>query len=203
MALQTVRMGYGKATLARTNGSFSVIRVKPSFHKESGITTGQRRAGTHIATPVSRHPQINGYMHTDDVAHEDGTIIMLQGMRSSGPRRIADAAILLRLREEGARLSIIGKLPIGNENLIGDNWEVFRGRADILSPDDAALYQVNIPRNFVGAFFDPEEVATLFEVFQLDPARTPKPEVALVSTATGLVTKEVAQSAIRRLRFRK
>ena len=200
---QTVKLGYGKCVLKAQTGSFAPMRVKAPFLKESAVTTGSRIPGNHIATAISRFPQINGYMHTDSVSHPNGTIIMLQASKARGAHRIADGCIILRLRENAANIQIIGKLPTGEENVIGDNFEIFRGRADILSADEVAVHQIVIPRPYLNAYFEQEEIDMLFDVYEIDKAIAPAPQVQLVSTPTGLVTQEVIAPPARRMKFRK
>jgi len=201
--LQAIQLGYGKVNLSSATSTFAPLRLSVPFIRDSAVTTGRRVPNTQTVTPVSAHPKINGIMTTDSVMHPNGTIIMLQASKSRGGRAIADGCILLRLREEAANLNIIGKLPLGHDNLIGDRYSIFRGRADILSPDEVEVFRIKIPTGFVNNYFTMEEINDLFDIHELAPAIVERPEVALVSTAQGLVTKELAPIPTRRMRLRK
>ncbi len=199
---QRARLGFGKVNLPTQLATFAVFRMKAGS-KESAIDTGKRDIGTIHISPVSAHPQVNGYMNRDFVTHPNGTIIMLQASWKHGASSIRDGCILLRLRQDAALLNVVAKLPTGRENLIGDSFSVFEGYADILSPDEAALHKVVIPNNFIDKFFDPDEINECFTIQEVRPARADKPVMSLVSTAQGVVMQEVIAAPARRMRFRK
>jgi|SRR5471030_1529920 len=199
MTAQTVRLGFGKITLKTASATYSPQRVKAPFVRESAVTTARRNSGTLVSDPVSRFPQINGTMYQDQCTHENGTIIMLQASKKRGGAALADGCILLRLRETAPLLNISGKLPLGAENLLGEGYLLFLGRADILSAEEVAVYQISVPARFVDTFFSMEEIDELFDVTEVASGTAERPEVALISTSTGLVVKEISATPMRRI----
>jgi hypothetical protein len=183
--------------------TLAALRLRPPFLKDSAISSGRRETGSMTSHPVSRIPQVHGSMYQDYVTHQNGTIVMLQASWTRGGVRIRDGAVLLRLRREAALLNVTAMLPHSLESQIGDRMSVFEGRADLLSPDEAAMYKVGIPRRFVDNFFDLEEVEECFIVTQVSAAIADRPEVSLVATAEGVVVREVQAAPTRRMNLKK
>lgn len=194
--------GFGKVVLTHEYATFAAFRMRPNG-KDSAIDSGKREVRTIQMNPVSANPQINGYMNRDHVTHPNGTIIMLQASWKRGASAIRDGCILLRLRQDAALLNVVAKLPTGRANLLGDSFSVFEGYADILSPDEAALHKVILPRNFIDKFFDPDEIDECFTIQEIRPARADKPTLSFVSTSQGVVLQETVAAPARRMRFRK
>jgi hypothetical protein len=200
---QRVNLAFGKVNLKTSIATYAALRVKPSFTRESAISTGKRDPRSMITYPVSAHPQINGNMYRDFVTHPDGTLLMLQASHKRGGSPIRDGCILLRLRETGAMINVVANLPHGLDSQLGDTFSIFQGHADILSVDEASVFKIIIPPRFVDQFFDPEQVNECFSIEEIMPERVRKPEMALVSTAQGVVLKEVVHAPTRRMKFRK
>lgn len=202
-AVQTVQLGFGRVNLSSMNATFAPLRIRPPFIRDSAVTTARRNPGTQITQPVSNHAKVNGTMMTDHCTHPNGTIILLEAQWRRGSSPVRDAAIILRLREEAASINVIAYLPTGPDNFIGDRFSVFRGRADILSVDEAKVLRVEMGAGYVNRFFDADDIDRCFDVYQIQPETRPRPEVALVHTATGLQVRETPVEPTRRMRVRR
>lgn len=199
---QTLNMCYGKVNLSVRRATFAALRVSAPFVRDSAIDTAKRRPGTKIVTNVSNHPAVNGVLVNEDCAVKEGTIVMLTSSWQRGGAGLRSGAILLRIRNTAALLNIIAKLPIGPDNLLGDTHSVFRGCADILSPQEAVVFGIQVPSRYVQQYFDVDEVEECFDIRELRPETAKRPEAQLVSTGSGLVMREVPATPTRRMRFR-
>lgn len=199
---QRVRVGFGKVNLKTQSAHIVAQRLRAPFVRESASTTGKNRANWE-EYPVSAIPDVNGRMYQCDVTHPNGTILYITAQWTKNRAKYMDGGLYLRLRDDAAMLNIEAKLPHGPDSRLGDRFAVFRGRADILSVDEAKLYQINTPHRVIDNFFDPEDVAECFALTEIMPERSAPPVAELVSTPQGLQTREVQAAPVRRLIMRK
>jgi hypothetical protein len=197
------RIGFGKAILSGTTVQCHSFKVTGPWQRDNAQVCGQRRSGTATMQNVGAHGNINGTLYSDTVSFPPGTILLLTCNRSASGTMRAEGAILLRLRPGAALLNVMGKLPIGRDNLFGSQFSMFQGPADILSVDEAEVLGVRVPRGFVAKFFQADEIEDRFEVLELHPETSPRPGFAAVSTPTGVEVKEIAATPGRRMRLRR
>lgn len=200
---QEVSIAFGKVNLKTAVMTIAPMRVKAPFTRDSAVSTAKRDPYTMATFPVSNYPQVNGIMSRDKCRHPDGTILIIQSQWKRGGAGIRDGAVLLRLRENGPTLNVIAKLPHGLDSQLGDTFSVFMGRADILSPDEAKIFKIEIPNRFVQTFFDPEQVGECFTIEEVQPERSPPPTYALVNTSHGVEVRALATAPTRRMRIRR
>lgn len=197
-----IKVGYGKANLSASVTSLASQRVTAPWIRQPAATSGRRTYGTMIQSNVGPHGDINGILYGETVDHDDGTIIMLTSSKARRGSPIADGAILLRLRSGAARLAVSALLPVAQDNYYGQRYLMFEGNADILSLDEAEVLGVRVPRGYAERFFDMVQVCELFDLIELSPATAARPALAAISTASGVVIKEVAAEPTRRIRIR-
>lgn len=200
---QKAAMGFGKITLKTHRAMIAALKVEHPFVRVSAVDSSPKQPGSRITQPCSRHPQVNGAMVTDICIIEDGMFILLQSSWQRGSSFVRQGAVLLRARSDGPLLNVLAKLPIGPESIIGDKFSVFRGNADVISPEEARVHRIEVPGNYLRQYFVQDEIDETFEVRELAPARVRKPEVSLVATASGLVVTETVAAPARRMRIRR
>lgn len=202
MAEQRVTLGFGSANFPLTYAGLTCQRVQPPFRRESGVTTGKSSGFGSGTEYLVGAVQERGRVWVRDVAHEQGTILLLQAAwrRSGAPVR--DGAIFLRLREHAARWSIKYKLPRDRENVLGGETIAFEGNADILTYEEMAGFGLEVPRTYRDKFLSEEEVDECFVIRQLEEARAARPGLVLVGEGASAKIVEVAQTPMRRMVFR-
>lgn len=199
----TIRVGFGKAVLSTSTTTFSVMRVVGPWNREPAATSGVRRPGTATKHFVGAHGDMNGTLYADVVEHEPGTFLLVSASKTVKGSPVSEGSIILRLRPGAAVLNVIGKLPPASENMFGTNFSLFQGNADILSVEEAELLGLRVPRGYVDRFFDPEEIGERFDVVEITPEVTAKPEFAPIITPSGVKVVEVAAAPTRRIKVRR
>jgi len=190
---------YGKVNLATASASVAAFRVQAPFKRESAINTGTRSPGHGQYTAATSFQKIGGGFATERVRHDVGTILLYQMSRTRNKVRMSDGALFLRLRPGAAFLAINAKLPVGPESLIGDEFMIFQGNADILTVEELRTSGIEVARNYERTYMSDEEIAENFEVHVVTPESTPRPALQRVVAQGKVIIKEVAQEPIRRV----
>lgn len=198
-----IRVGHGKAVLASSTTTLNAFRVSGEWTRDAAQLSGVRRPGTASQHYVGQYGNINGVLYMDSVAHEPGTFILLTAAHARGKTPASDGAIILRLRHGAPVLNVMANLPLAVDNYYGQKFCMFQGPADIMSIEEAELLGMRVPRGYVEKFFDPMQIQERFDVLELTPETAPRPELAVVTTATGVEVQEVAPAPARRMRLRK
>ncbi len=197
-----VQVGSGKIVLPESVTTFSSVRVTAPFLRESAHGTGVRSMPSTMQN-ISRHGTLHGSLYSATVGHEAGTVIMLTASRTTRGFPVSDAAILLRLRAGAAVINAGAKLPPARENDFGNRFCMFSGHADVLSIEEAAVLGIFVPARYAEKFFVASDIDKHFDLMELTPETTPRPEYMIVATASGVVTREVAATPQRRIKVRK
>jgi len=192
-------IAYGKINLSNASLSVASFRVQGPFKRESAVNTGKRRPGFDQYVHATAHPQIGGGFSTNRVQHEPGTILLFQISRTRNRVRISDGAIFLRLREGAAFLAVSAKLPTGRESLLGDQYIIFQGNADLLSVEELKTSGLEIARQYERNFMSREEIEENFQINIVSPESTPRPSLQRVVSDGKVVVREMAQEPVRRI----
>lgn len=193
------RMAYGHINLEGQSLNSAILRVRLPFQRDSAVNTGRRDIGKRSSHAASPHRTEGGFT-AEQVAHPEGTIVLLQATETKRSMPYAQAALFLRLRSQGDMLSIKVKCPTNHLTILGDSFEVFRGRADVLTKADLRALAVEVPRKFQNAYMSQTEVDELFRVDVIAKG-TAKPQIIQVATEDGgteIVT--VAKPTVRQPR---
>lgn len=201
MQKQTISLGYGKANLSNTLATYACMKVSAPFNRVTAITSGER-VGRSSAVQVGGH-EMHGVLVTQQVQHENGTIILLTASWKRSGGSIRDGSLFLRLRHGAPTHNIIATVPTGRENVCGDRFSMFTGMADIMNVDELGAVGVEVNRSYASRFMDNEELDECFQIVQLSKATAERPVLTAISTTDGLQMREVAQAPTRRLIFRR
>lgn len=198
---QIVQMAYGKANFPSTLATWACQKVTAPFVRVSGVTAGVRRGQPHHQQcgAIDQH----GGIVTQQVEHENGTILMLTASWKRGGMPIKDAAIFIKLRGTGPHWRIMAKVPLSDANRIGETALHFMGHGDILNESDLAVSGLEVPRQWRSRFMQLEEVEECYELTMLSPETAARAQLSAISTETGVVVREIAAMPNRRLRFGK
>ncbi len=202
MNTMDVSIGSGKVILPDSTTTMTVFHVTAPFNHVFAGTSGIRR-GFGSATNVNNLGTLHGTIYGNDVGFPPGSVLMVTSSRKIRGVSVSDGAILLRLRPGAAMLNVTAKLPGARENQYGQRLCMFMGHADILSVEEAAILGIMVPTRYRDKFFVAEELEERFEVSELLSEMTPRPEYVVVSTPTGIQTREVAAPIPRRIKIRK
>ncbi len=198
---QTITLGYGKANFSTTLATYAAMKVVAPFIRSSAITSGVRM-GQMTNTRVGEK-ESHGALLSAPVAHDQGTVILLQSKWMRGAALVRDGGLFLRLRDGAPLYSIIAAVPTAAGNICGDSFQVFSGYADILNVDELKLLGVEVPRGYASRFMDPEELQECYRVIQVTPERRARPSITAIATPEGMQMREVAPTPIRRLIIRR
>ena len=196
---QVVSVSFGKENFATNSASLSAFVVVAPFARTLPSKT-YKRQGTCQAFPASAHPEINGTLYVDTVRIPEGTLMILQLSHKQFNSPILDGAMLLRTRATGPMLAIHASLPEAREANITGSFLMFQGRADILTPEEAAGHGLEIPRTWAAAFLQEEEVAECFTVSILagESSRKRDMQVIQVGDESIVVPSRVGRRVTRR-----
>lgn len=203
MSEVSVIVSYGKINLSGASGVFSALRVKPLFERDSAANTGRVNVKATTFSASTTMPELGGGFTSKQVAHDAGTVIMLQGSRTRRGVRIADGCIFIRLRACAPKLMIRGILPTGEQSVLGDKHIVFVGSGDVLSVDELKALGYEIPRSWVSGYMQQEEIDELFEVDELNKGSGPRPSFVRIATSNGVEVRAVQAEPVRRMRIRR
>jgi len=142
-------------------------------------------------------------MHRFVVAQPEGTIFLLQSrwVRNASP--IRDGAVFVRLRATGPLWQIKAKMPMSAENILGDSFVAFEGRADVLTIEELRTAGVEIPTQYEKRFMSHEEVDECYVFDRLSDETQPRPVLRTINGADGPKVVEVAPTPARRMVFRR
>jgi hypothetical protein len=199
--LQTISIGYGKANLSNTLATYASLKVTAPFNRESALSSGKRVGSSHVSNVGNT--DINGVLINQQVAHENGTIILVTASWKRKGSGIRDGALFLRLRHGAPSYSIQAYVPTGYDNIYGNNFTVFSGSADIMNADELLLMGIQVSRSYVGRFMEHEELEECFSITRIGQETAPRPVLTAIATAEGMQLKEVAQLPVRRLLLRR
>lgn len=201
--MQSIAIGYGKATFSTSSVTLAGFAVEAPFIRTLASKKYDKQHATQ-RTPVSAHPDIDGWLFLDTVLAPDGAVFMVQMQfkyRGSGLR---DGAIFIRARREGASIVISAKLPADARSTLTTNRHtVFSGCGDILTLEELQELDIDLSKNFVSAFMDEEEVAECFNVSIITPAVSAAPKEEKHITPTGEEVKLRIERSPRRMRVRR
>lgn len=199
---QKILVGFGTVNLKHQSAKLSAWRMLSPWKQDSAASSG-KSDNRWAEFPVSKFPEINGKLHQANTTHPEGTIIVLRASWTSHRLPTRDGALILRLRQGAALLNIQANLPHGPDSRLGSSFAVFRGHADILSADEALVYKIQAPHQFIDKFLDPEQVDECFEIEEIVPEQVAKPQATLVHTPQGAQVVEIAAPSQRRMHFRR
>jgi hypothetical protein len=201
--MQSISCGYGKMTFSTASVTLAGFVVEAPFIRT--LTSKKlQKVGSTNRTPVSAHPDIDGWLFQDTVEVEDGTVCMVQmsyKYRGSGLR---DGAIFIRTRKNGRGLLITAKLPSDPRSILSSNRHtVFAGAGDILTVEELNALGIEPNGNFVRAFMDPEEVEECFDILVTGEEKEAPPIEETHTTAEGEQVKLRIDRTPRRMRIRR
>lgn len=172
---QLISVGFGKETFERVSASLAVFIVEAPFVRLFPSKKFTRQ-GLLQKFAASSSPEVNGWMFLDSVSGvPDGTVVMLQSSHRINASPVRDGALLIRARSTGAMLSVNANLPRAAESIHEHGFLAFQGCGDILSKADLKSSGLAIPRSFINAFMDEEEVSECFSVSVISPEAEPMP----------------------------
>lgn len=199
----SVRVSYGKVNLKGASMGLASLRIQPPFAKDSAANTGRLDVKSTQFTDATLNPQIGGGFTSKVVAHDEGTVIMLQAHRTRNKMRIADGCIFIRLRADAPKLMIRSILPTGTESILGDRHIAFVGSGDILSLEELKAISIEVPRSWVSGYMQQDEIDELFVVEELNKGSGPRPTFVRIATSKGVEVRAVQAEPVRRMRIRR
>ena len=197
--MQTVQIGYGKVNFPRRSMTLTGFVVEDGF-KRTLVSQRHPKVGRTSVQPVSSTPEIDGFLYTDNVNVPEGTIICLQGSIRVNAMPSADAGLFVRVREQGAGLLIAATVPQGGSV---SSHIVFSGHGDILDLDSLNAEGVYPNERYRGAYMDAEEIAEVFNVREIVPARSAAPKLEVHISDSGKEVKLNVTKPVRRMRIKK
>lgn len=201
--MSNITVSFGKVNLATALHTLASFRVTPPFVRDSAANTGRVDVqGTQYAA-ATRHPEVGGGFTTKSVAHDEGTVILLQASRTRNRMRTADAGLFLRLRSSAPKIMVRTVLPTGPESVLGDRFISFIGNADILTLEELKALGFEIPRGWVSAYMQEDEIGELFLFEELAKQTAPRPTFVRIVTANGVEVRAIQPERARRLRIRR
>lgn len=201
MSGQVIRLAYGKANFSNTYATYAAMKVTAPCQRVTAITTGKRHGNIDTLFP-GRH-EMNGALRLANVEHEYGTVILLQASWKRKGAPIRDASLFMRLRMGAPLYNVRAYLPRDHENILGEDFVVFSGYADILAADELEQIGIEVGRSYVSKFMETEEVEECFNVTQLQTETVGRPQLTAIITPTGTQLREAPQQAKRRIILRR
>lgn len=201
MAKQTVALGFGKANFSTVFAAWSCFKLGKVWNqKATAVTSGQNRGRSQA--PAGRHGH-NGDLISANVEHEQGTILLFQARWTGAPTPIPlrEGGIFVRLRAGAPLYNLIAVVPTGPENICGDSFAVFSGCADIMTQDDLAQADIEIPQSYIDRYQNPSEITECFRLVMVVPETIARPSLAAISTPEGVQLKEISALPKRRMRL--
>lgn len=201
--MQSVSIGYGKATFKTASITLAGFVVEPPFIRTLASKKLTKHGST-IRIPVSNTPDIDGWLFQDTVQAPDGIILMVQMQHKYRGSGLRDGAIFIRAREEGAGMLITANIPSDPRSTLGTSQHtVFAGSGDILTLEELNSAGIELNKNFISAFMDPEELAECYNITVTHTATSAPPVEEVHTTPTGgEVTLRIAKTP-RRMRVRR
>lgn len=185
MSSTVLDMSFGRINLAAESLTLSAWMVEEGFKKQSAVTAGRRQKGTQRFLAATTHVATGKGFTSDQVTHDDGTIILLEARGTRNGLRRNEAGLFLRVRHDGPLVMVQAKLPTSSVSILGNRLSVFQGRADVLTVDEAYEYVPDLPNHYVRDFMDAEDIATAFIVTKVKPEVRARPNLEAVVTSDG------------------
>lgn len=201
LTMNNISVSYGKVVFPTASAVITAFVVEAPF-KRALASQKLARVSQPAYNPAGRlHIEAGFTSHT--VQAPDGTIICMQAQRKHHGKSIADGAIFLRIREKAAMLSILAKIPTCATSLLGEEYSVFMGRADILTATDLAALGIEVSDNYVRGFMDREEVSECFYWVTVAREVEKAPRYEVVEAEDGEKVTIQADTRVRRMRVRR
>jgi len=201
--MQSIQVGFGKANFPTASVTIAGFVVEPEFIR----TLASKKLGKDgrtIMIPVSDHPQVDGYLYSERIYAPEDTVILIQTSTKQGPIRVRDGSIFVRVREDGAALLITAHIPHHARCTLRDhNHVVFSGNGDILSVNDLSSMGIDVPKNYVNAYMDPEELEETYTVVEIHEAVRSAPKVEVHEKEDGTLVSLKVDAPVRRMRIRR
>lgn len=203
MANVSSTMAYGRVNLEGRSLQAACLRVNMDFSRDSAVNSGKRDPMQRRNHPVSRHSTEGGFT-AEVVTHPEGTILLFTANQTLRAMPYAQAGLFIRLRNDGDMISVKLRIPTNHLTILGDRFEVFRGRGDVLSDEDLRNLGVDVPPKWSRTYRQKSEIAELYSVDVIAKGKPmPKVHVAKVQTATGEEIVTLAAEPVRTVRRRR
>lgn len=198
-----VRVSYGKINLSAAHYSLATLRVQAPFQRESAANTGRVDVKATQFADATLHPQVGGGFTTKTVAHDEGTIIMIQASRTRSRVRVADGCIFIRLRAGAPKLMVRSILPTSGESILGDRHIAFVGSGDVLTLEELKAIGIEVPRSWASGYMQQDEIDELFLMEELNRGSESRPTFVRIATSKGVEVRAIQPEPVRRMRLRR
>ena len=202
-SLVNIQIAFGACNLQRSGATLTCLKVEQDFTKKSAAQAGVVDPKSRSWHQATRNKDSGKGFTSQRVSFAEGTVVLMQARRTSGGSPMADGGVFIRLRNSGPLIMLGLKLPIGPEGLLGDQFQAFVGRGDILTAEELWELEYELPNDYVSHYMSREEVDELFKVSELSPAASKRPAFGKVYTSTGPKVALTAPEPVRRLRARR
>lgn len=206
MSKQTVQIGYGKATFSTSSITIAGFVVEPEFIRTLA-SKKMGKASRTISIPVSQFPDIDGWLFSDMIDAEDGTIFLIQTSAKDRGRKIRDGGIFIRARQDGPGILVTAHIPHDARcTLRTHNHTVFSGHGDILTLEELAEEGIEVPKNYANAYMDEEELAECYDISIISKAKKEKaalPKIEVHIADDGSKVELKVERPNRRMRIRR
>lgn len=193
----TLDATFGKINTRDELVTSSVFKLNKPFSRVSAAASSAEKISNTYRDSTSLG-KLGGGFSSSRVTHPEGTVLLAQSSLSRRNLRVADGAVLFRLREAGPLVTVLTKLPVSRLSLLGESIITLTARGDILSIEEARALGYVITPSYEREFFEQEEIDRLLEVREIAPG-SPKPTVTIVSRGDGR-TKTLVLDAPRQRR---
>lgn len=200
---ELVEVCYGSQTFSTTSAKVAIFCLLPGNKAKSfpdKVMTQARKSSFPASTDGHR---LHGFWTTAIYHHVEGMMLMVQVLNSVRGAQRNNASMLLSLRETGPTLMVQANISPHRDAALS-KVTAFIGKADIMSPAEAMELGYVLDRNYIDTFFHQDEIEEVFDIQELSPATTDKPEIMEVSEPTGEKRKVlVSPKRKRRIVIRK
>lgn len=195
-----VGIGFGKANYPRQGMTIAVFGVAAPFVRT--LATKSLGMPVRSKTPCGGHDN-DGMICYGNASVPDGTILLLQARQTVTGRVMADAGVFIRVREQGAFLSVQCIMPRCPQNTIGNFVSVFEGRGDILSAKQVRELGIDLPNSYVRTYMNVDEIEECFSIEELSPQMSAPPVMEIHTNAAGETVVIPSHAPARRMRVRR
>ncbi len=202
MTMQVVSVGFGKVTFATSSASLSAFKVEPVFERVLA-SKALTKVGQTQRIPASDKPQFDGWLYQDTINAPEGTILCAQLQVRSNGVAIRDGSIFLRIRGDAPLIIITAHMPASiGSTLQANNCTAFSGRADLLTIEELAEYDITPSKNYVTAFCQEDEIGECFTITEASQG-VAKPVVERLVNSQGETVVFNAPRLTRRIRVKR
>lgn len=198
-----IRVAFGAIVLKGKSATLATFKLQRDLERVSALQSGRSDPKTRSFLQSTTSKDYGKGFTQGNVAHDEGTIIQIQGRRTLGGVPTADQIMFMRLRADAPLYIIKLKLPLDPTSMLGDTMMAFTGRADILTFEEMRAMGYDIPRQTKSQYMDPEELDEVYEINEASPATGARPVFTQIATAKGVQVVEVAAPPERRIRIRR